>query len=227
MADLSSFGIPALQAPFLTFGRSAPKNALQNPLMGNQASGSQWPFAKTAPLDNKGLGLTSGQQSVLKLSYSAQSLDQVQISQQGRGITAQAYSRDEIHFQLQLQTTDENGKSTILNIEIDALYERYASIQGEMPNETEAISQPDSLIDQLTDMFSPEATAERIFQFALLGFNEQDDTREAFRDFILPYIEKGYEEAMEMLGPFAEMVQETTSQTMDLVREKFETFVGE
>ncbi len=87
----------------------------------------------------------------------------------------------------------------------------------------------------LSEYFSPEATAERILDFALSFFEMSDayqemgdteEARQAFADYIGEAIQKGFDQAMDILGNLSEYAQDTVDQTHELVFQGLEDFVS-
>ena len=88
----------------------------------------------------------------------------------------------------------------------------------------------------LGDLFSPEATANRISDFALGGFGSFDGggpaaenseaSRQRFADFILPAIERGFNEALEILGELPDKVAGELQETRDFIDERFANFLS-
>ncbi len=92
----------------------------------------------------------------------------------------------------------------------------------------------EALWDKLMDFVSPEKTAGRILDFALHffprseAFAEEGDTegaRERFADVIGPAIQKGFDEALGILGQLPEAVQEDVDETHRIVFEGLDDFV--
>lgn len=91
---------------------------------------------------------------------------------------------------------------------------------------------PEGAIDRLRDAFTPEKTARRIAEFALSRYAESGkadtpEARAAYRDGILPAIERGYGEALALLGTLPEEVRAGLEETIRRVRDLLESFVRE
>jgi hypothetical protein len=87
-------------------------------------------------------------------------------------------------------------------------------------------------LDKLAAMFTPEATAGRIFDFAtswygqwLKGGADTADNRQAFADFIGGAVEKGFTAAQGQLGKLPDEVQGGIDKTHELVQGMFKDFV--
>ena len=92
---------------------------------------------------------------------------------------------------------------------------------------------PDEILQKLLDYFSPEKTSDRIFKFALQGYGQgsftkpdDSDQRTRFSDFILPYIEKGFKEARDMLGKLPDDVAAKVDKTLSLIHDRFQAFAA-
>ncbi len=87
-------------------------------------------------------------------------------------------------------------------------------------------------IDRLAEMFTPEATAERIFDFAtswygqwLDGREDNGENRAEFAEYIGAAVEKGFREAQSILGALPGEVQGNIDRTHELVFNAFDNFV--
>lgn len=90
----------------------------------------------------------------------------------------------------------------------------------------------DRALEALRDHFSPEKTAQRIFDFATSHYGRTEDfdgdnpeARERYRDYILPAIQRGFEEARAILGTLPPEVEDVVSSTFDRILELFRAFV--
>jgi hypothetical protein len=88
-------------------------------------------------------------------------------------------------------------------------------------------------LDKLAAMFTPEATAGRIFDFAsswygqwLKGGEDTSENRQAFADYIGAAVEKGFKEAQGILGKLPDEVQGGIDQTHSSVWEKINDFIA-
>jgi hypothetical protein len=86
-------------------------------------------------------------------------------------------------------------------------------------------------IESLKDFFSPENTASRISEFALSRFNalrpeSSEADRQEYRDFIQPFVEQGYQDALGVLGELPEEIGDVLDDTMQIVRSLFDDFVS-
>ncbi|MFH1023203.1 MAG: DUF5610 domain-containing protein [Planctomycetota bacterium] len=169
-------------------------------------------------------------QSILELSTSRSDYDRVEISRAGRAFSIEAYSKEAVHLQIEMLSRGKDGSLAYTEIDIQAIRERYVGISGTTPEGDSSAAPGETgvqgLLDRLMDEFSPEKTADRIFDFATKGFHPEEDTPGSFRDFILPWIEKGYQQAREDLGSLLDQVETEIARTMELVRERFDAFAG-
>jgi len=88
-------------------------------------------------------------------------------------------------------------------------------------------------IDRLAQMFTPEATAERIFNFAtswygqwLDGREDTEENRTAFTEHIGAAVQKGFDEAQAILGVLPGSVQEGIDRTHELFFAAFGDFIA-
>lgn len=89
---------------------------------------------------------------------------------------------------------------------------------------------PKALLSKLQDAFTPEKTAGRIANFALSrflrgGHGDTEEARAAYRDKILPAVERGFQEALGILGDIDSEIRAPIERTMELVRKLMEQFV--
>jgi hypothetical protein len=95
-----------------------------------------------------------------------------------------------------------------------------------------AVAEQNALATELQQAFSPENTANRILDFALGGFGQtsfgqQGNTPEAragFADFIGGAIQRGFEEAKEILGELPDEVQAGVDETFSRIQEGLADF---
>ncbi len=97
----------------------------------------------------------------------------------------------------------------------------------------DAAGVPDFLA-KLKEFFSPEKTAGRIFDFAVKhygkgSFTGADDEaqRTRYRDFVLPAIQQGFDEARAQMGTLPDNVTADINKTFDLLQSRFDKFVNE
>ena len=165
----------------------------------------------------------------------------------GDGFTAQGYSQSASFS----GTFSGAGGTLQLNIEVTQSVvgisfgagaiessgnDLFAQLSDKLPEDARA------LLDQFLggslapDYFSPENTANRIADFALGGFSffeggkaaaeNSQDSRQRFADFILPAIDQGIREALDILGDMPSPILEDVEQTRDLIGERFDAFVN-
>ncbi len=89
-------------------------------------------------------------------------------------------------------------------------------------------------MEALKEMFSPENTAKRILDFALSFFpgssqyaegGDNEDSRQNFADYIGAAIQKGFDQAMGILGTVPEETQDGIDQTHEIVFGGLDDFV--
>lgn len=89
--------------------------------------------------------------------------------------------------------------------------------------------------DSFASFFTPDKVANRIADFALGGYGTyggsagQEDTvenRQRYADYILPAIDKGYNEALAILGKLPDKVSGELQQTRDLIQQRFDNFIN-
>lgn len=87
-------------------------------------------------------------------------------------------------------------------------------------------------IDRLAEQFTPEATAARIFDFAvswygqwLDGSEDSEENRAAFAEYIGAAVEKGFREAQAILGVLPGNVQADIDRTHEIVFSAFQDFI--
>lgn len=94
-----------------------------------------------------------------------------------------------------------------------------------------------SLFDKLREMFSPEATAQRILDFSLSFYGrssmfkeaggDTDEARASFADYIGAAIQKGFDQAMGILGKgITEQTENEIGKTHELVFSGLDDFVN-
>ncbi|GEM_PF-2563643 len=88
----------------------------------------------------------------------------------------------------------------------------------------------DALLDRVLELFSPENTAQRILDFALARYapegEDSESARAAFAEWIGEAIQKGFDEALGMLGDLPDEVQEQVDRTHELVFDGLDDFVA-
>lgn len=161
------------------------------------------------------------------LSYSFDSL-RLSLSEPGEGSLDLSVSLFEMNYQSVRAIQGASGEQ---GIERTTFFARSLKIEyratGAYAADPEAAK---GAIDRLREAFTPEKTARRIADFALSRYTEQGesdtpDARAAYRDRILPAIERGYQEALGLLGALPEEVRSELEATIRRVRELFEAFI--
>jgi hypothetical protein len=86
-----------------------------------------------------------------------------------------------------------------------------------------------------TDYFSPTNVANRISDYALKGFSSFDggkassqntqESRQRFADFILPAIDKGFQQALDILGKLPDQIASGVQETRDKIQKRFTDFI--
>lgn len=90
--------------------------------------------------------------------------------------------------------------------------------------------------DKDRDFFSPENTADRIASFALRGFaffeggkaasEGTQEARQRYLDYITPAIEKGFKEALDILGAIPDQTRGEIQQTRSHIQERLDAFLN-
>ncbi|MHC4871457.1 MAG: DUF5610 domain-containing protein [Planctomycetota bacterium] len=144
-----------------------------------------------------------------------------------------SYTMARAQFEVNLQTiktiSGPNGSSyEEINFSFNASFEFLQAASGNQPLKAEEL-EPENLIDKMQELFSPENTAKRILDFALAMYAPQGEGGEAdrqeFADFIGDAIQKGFNEAQNILGKLEESIQEGIDKTHDLVFDGLNNFV--
>lgn len=127
---------------------------------------------------------------------------------------------------IQVRVSDADAEGSPRWALVSPLIEKY------MPNFEDAGQALDSVIEKLKEYFSPENVAQRIFDFATAYYGKGsfagEDTpqlRERYRNFIMPAIERGFAEALAILGEMPDEVMEGINTTHDLIVMRFDDFV--
>jgi hypothetical protein len=142
----------------------------------------------------------------------------------GKGFT---YAKSQFSFQ----------QSTIEYMESDTGFSYYQKeVSFEITSEKfRAGTVDEAAIQELTDYFSPENTANRITNLATSFFplyaqqHNLEDTPEARQEFvslITPSIDKGYEQALGELGSLPEEISSELEKTMELVKNSLAAFAN-
>lgn len=138
-----------------------------------------------------------------------------------------AYSKMQFSFQ----------QNTMEYMETDTGFQYYQKdISIEISSEKfEAGSLDEDALNQLTDYFSPENTANRISNLATSffplyaqqnGLEDNTENRQQYVDFINPSIDKGYQQAIDEIGSMPDEMAAELSKTMDLVHENLNAFAS-
>jgi len=152
--------------------------------------------------------------------------DSVKLSGKGKAAQMKLSAMKLTYSMLRLTTgSDGAGEKVTAGFEFD-LTSIYADI-GITDTDT-----MDGALDKMREFFSPENTAQRIFDFAvsqyplhLDGAEDTEETRQAFADFIGDAIQEGFDEAAAILGVLPESVQAEINETHELVFAKLDAFV--
>ncbi len=158
------------------------------------------------------------------LSYSFDSL-QLSLREPGQGSLDLFVSLFEMNYQSVRAIQGANGEQ---GIERTAFFAQALKIEYRATGTYAA--DPEGAIGKLREAFTPEKTARRILDFALsrYGAEEGSDTpesRAAYRDTILPAVERGYQEALGLLGALPEEIRSELEATIRRVRELFDAFI--
>lgn len=241
---MRSAGLPSNS---ITLGASASSAALLRQFAAGLRQAPQAPVPVTLPP----VSPEEDGSSLQLLDFTFASVhDRVEISAQGFGRLVGDYTREQ--FSLTALQKSEDGGQTL--IKVDFFHERrVAQIGGQKsahsiapPGASEGPGAPangpasqkaigKNPLSALLEAFAPDRVADRIADFAKGGFghflNGNEDSagmRGAFRDFITPYIDRGYSEALDFLGDLVpEDIRSLLAKTRSLVDERLASFVEE
>lgn len=148
------------------------------------------------------------------------------------GISAQ-YSLN-ISTTMSIMNADGSMQQSTFNFSLDASFDYLGIASGKGSGASslaslfggEGTEKTGSLLDQLREMFSPEATAQRILDFSL-GFygnssqlkaagGDTEEARAAYAEYIGAAIQKGFDQAMGILG---NSITDQTSSEIDKTHE--------
>ncbi|MBN2712011.1 MAG: DUF5610 domain-containing protein [Planctomycetes bacterium] len=164
-------------------------------------------------------------------------LDQLDLSSATNYSLQYAKVQFQINYQAVNSIQTANGVQTQqMNFSFNASFE-YLSLQAGQgvtdPSSADGTQSADPL-QSLMDYFSPESTAGRILDFALSFFPESsyaqeggdtEDSRGKFADYIGNAVQKGFDQAMGILGKVPDKVQEDVDKTHEIVFKGFDDFV--
>lgn len=158
------------------------------------------------------------------LAYSFDSLE-ISLREPGKGSLDLSVSLFEMNYQSVRAIQGANGeqgieRTTFFAQALKIEYRATGAYAGDL----------DGGLKKLREAFTPEKTARRIADFALSRYTEQGESdtpeaRAAYRDTILPAIERGYQEALGLLGALPEEVRSELEATIRRVRDLFEAFI--
>lgn len=168
------------------------------------------------------------------------SMDELQAAMQSGGISSLSIS---VQFELNYQSVSSvsgAATGTSLSLSLSASFELGSLSSGSNPfaastdgtDATDASSANDPLAS-LRDYFSPEKTAQRILDFSLSFFGQSDafaqygDTEEgrgSFADMMGKAIQKGFDQALGILGDLPDQTSNEIDQTHQLVFDGLDKF---
>lgn len=172
-------------------------------------------------------------------------LDQLSLSPDSRFAMQYASAQFEVNYRSIQQIQTASGvEMREVNFSFKASFEYLSLSAGQGGGELDPFAPVEEAgegeavdpLQRLMDFYSPEKTAERILDFALSffpgssHFEEKGDTEEGRRDFadmMGNAIQKGFDEALNLLGQLPEKVQEDVDKTNDLVFDGLGDFVKE
>lgn len=185
---------------------------------------------------------SQGSLQLLDFSFTA-IRDRVDISAEGFGRLVGDYSREQ--FSVTALQRGKDGTDTL--VKMDFLHERLVARFGgageEAPGGTKGPGEDASRdplgaalgnpMSALFAAFAPDKVAGRIADFAQGGYShflngnkDTSDLRGSFRDFISPYITKGYDEALGLLGDsISSDIRDLLAKTKSLVEQRLAAFV--
>lgn len=165
-------------------------------------------------------------------------LDQVELSPETAFSLRYARAQFQVNYQVIRSINTANGTETQqFSFSFHASVEYLQATSGQAPADLGAAVEGAAGADPLQRLrafFSPEKTAERILDFALSFFplsshfkegGDIEDNRQAFADFIGKAIQKGFDEALGILGKLPDPVQENIDQTHKIVFDGLQDFV--
>ncbi len=152
----------------------------------------------------------------------------------GGAMTAASY-QFELNYQVVQAVSGATGQSAqSMSFSIEGSAAFMQALTGtENPQDAQKVASKDPM-EMMRTFFSPENTARRILDFSLnffkmsSFFEDGGDTEEArggFADFIGKAIQKGFDEAMGILGSVPEETQQDIDKTHELVFDGLDDFV--
>lgn len=144
-----------------------------------------------------------------------------------------AYTKAKAQFEINFQTIKsisgpEGSYYEEVNFSLKGSFEFLQAASGQSPINTDELD-AESLIEKMQDLFSPEKTAQRILDFALAQYAPQgednEEARQEFSDYIGAAIQKGFDDAQNILGKLEDSIQEGIDKTHELVFGGLEDFV--
>ncbi len=160
----------------------------------------------------------------------------------GNSFSAMSFSAQfEINYQSVMAVAGENGmtmQSTSFSLsasfEFIGMSSGYGSDFNPFATDDTEEGQPTDMMSKLKDMFSPEKTAQRILDFALSFFpnskqytegGDTQDSRQSFADIMSAAVQKGFDQAMGILGKVPEETEKEIDETHSRVFDGFDDFV--
>lgn len=202
---------------------------------GKGASGVLSPkqFGHTvADAARSGNGLGLGKQ------FQGMAADMLSLSPETQVTLQYARAQYEVNYQAMQAVSSADGmQMRQVNFSIKASFEFLSYTAGQVPPENGAggdSAAPVDLMEQLREFFSPEKTAERILDFSLGFFprskafkegGDTEDSRNQFADVMRDAIQKGFDQALSMLGELPEETAQEIDETHDLVFDGLDRFV--
>ncbi|MFH0911931.1 MAG: DUF5610 domain-containing protein [Planctomycetota bacterium] len=177
--------------------------------------------------NGSGQGLQNALDNLLSRAFGG--LDSVELSPDASYSLQYTRAQFEVNYQSISAMSNAQGVSVQgARFSFKASFEFLQLASGGEPIQTEAASGQD-LLDKLMDLFSPEKTAQRILDFALAQYAPQgadtEESRSAFADWIGDAIQKGFDQALSLLGFLPEEIQAGVDKTHELVFQGLEDFV--
>jgi hypothetical protein len=140
-----------------------------------------------------------------------------------------AKAQFEINYQSIQSISGANGTQLKeVNFSLSASFEFTMQSGGSSPIDPSSMDSS-SMIEKMQEIFSPENTADRILNFALSWYSpEEGDTevaRQDFADTIGAAIQKGFDEALNILGDLEDEIMDGIDKTHELVFNGLDDFV--
>lgn len=147
-----------------------------------------------------------------------------------------SFSMESVHYQKSTLQLEANGNPEDIQKIMDYIKKQYEDMRTQIlkeffrkadgkTDETQNIEETSDL--KIPDYWNAENTSQRIVDFALQFYDAFKGAGEDFLKMIKDAIDKGFDEAKEMLGDLPDPVSKLVSDTHDLVMQKLDTWAEE